>query len=44
VRRIVGCYVAAFALCLGLEALHRDRDFEVIASVTGLRAVSTLER
>jgi predicted nucleic acid-binding protein len=43
VRSLIDCQVAAAALRLDLEVLHRDRDFEVMARVVGLRTVSTLD-
>lgn len=39
VRRLVDCLIAAVAIRAGLEILHRDRDFDVIARHTGLRVV-----
>jgi len=36
-RRLNGCLIAAVALEYDLAILHRDRDFERIAEVTGLR-------
>jgi predicted nucleic acid-binding protein len=43
VRSLVDCFVAAFALRLALPVLHRDRDFEVMASAVGIQTRSTLE-
>jgi predicted nucleic acid-binding protein len=39
-RRLNDCLVAAVALEHDLTVLHRDRDFERIAEVTGLRIES----
>lgn len=38
VRSSVDCLIAACAIRHNLELLHRDRDFEVLASVSPLRA------
>ena len=37
IRSSVDCLIAACALRHDLEVLHRDRDFEAIASYSGLR-------
>lgn len=37
VRRLNDCLIAAVALRHGVVVVHRDHDFEVIASVVGLR-------
>lgn len=42
VRRLADCLIAAIALRHGLEVVHRDSDFEVIAAVTRLRTRSLL--
>lgn len=34
------CLIAAVALRAGASVLHRDRDFDVIAAVTGLRVTT----
>ncbi len=39
VRSSVDCLVAAVALRHGLTVLHRDRDYQAIASVTGLSSL-----
>jgi predicted nucleic acid-binding protein len=39
VRSLVDCLVAAIALRLDLAVLARDRDYEVLADVAGLRVV-----
>ncbi len=36
VRSLVDCLIAAIAVRHGAQVVHRDRDFEVLASVTGL--------
>lgn len=36
VRSLVDCLIAAVALRHGAQVVHRDRDYEVLASVTGL--------
>lgn len=41
VRSIVDCLVAAMALRLDLPVLARDRDFERLAAVSGLRLEPT---
>lgn len=38
VRSSVDCLIAACAIRHDLEVLHRDRDFEALASVSSLRA------
>lgn len=40
VRNLTDCLVAAVAIRVGLELLHRDRDFDVIARHTELRVVA----
>ena len=40
VRNLGDCQIAAVALRLDLPVLHCDRDFEVLATHTGLRAAS----
>jgi predicted nucleic acid-binding protein len=40
VRSLIDCQVAAMALRLNLEVVHRDRDFDVIATHCGLRTVA----
>lgn len=42
VRRLTDCLVAAVALRHDVPVVHRDNDFEVIASVTTLRTESLL--
>lgn len=37
VRKTTDCLIAAVALRENLPVLHRDRDFDVIAELTGLR-------
>jgi predicted nucleic acid-binding protein len=37
VRSIVDCLIAAVALRHGVTLVHKDRDFEVLGRVTGLR-------
>lgn len=39
VRNLIDCQVAATAIRLGLQVLHQDKDFEVIARHTRLRVV-----
>jgi predicted nucleic acid-binding protein len=41
VRSLVDCLVAASALRLGAPVLARDRDYEVLASVSDLELVDT---
>lgn len=36
VRSLVDCLIAAIAVRHGAQVVHRDRDYEVLASVTGL--------
>jgi predicted nucleic acid-binding protein len=43
VRSLVDCFVAAFALRLGVPVLHRDRDFEVMARTVGIDTRSMLD-
>lgn len=43
VRSLVDCYVAAAALRLGIDVLHRDRDFEVMARIVGIGTQPMLE-
>ncbi len=38
IRSSVDCLIAACAIRHDLEVLHRDRDFEALASVSSLRA------
>jgi predicted nucleic acid-binding protein len=40
-RQLTDCLVAAVAIRHGIEVLHRDRDFDVIARHTVLRAVTS---
>jgi predicted nucleic acid-binding protein len=40
VRSSVDCLIAASALHHDLAVLHRDRDYDVLASVSGLRATN----
>jgi len=42
VRSMIDCLVAAMSLRLDVPVVHRDRDFEVIASHCGLRTISLL--
>jgi len=42
VRNLGDCQIAAVALRLDLPVVHRDRDFEVLATHTALRTVSLL--
>lgn len=39
VRNLLDCLIAAIALRLDVPVAHRDRDFEQIARLTGLRTV-----
>ena len=39
VRNLLDCLIAASALRLDVPVAHRDRDFEVIPDITGLRTV-----
>lgn len=39
VRNLLDCLIAAIALRLDVPVAHRDRDFELIARVTGLKTV-----
>jgi predicted nucleic acid-binding protein len=43
VRSLGDCLIAATALRLGLTVMHRDRDFEVIATHSGLQTLSLLD-
>jgi predicted nucleic acid-binding protein len=38
IRSSVGCLIAACAIRHDLEVLHRDRDFEALATISPLRA------
>jgi predicted nucleic acid-binding protein len=40
VRSSIDCLIAASALHHDLEVIHADRDFDVIASVSGLRTTN----
>lgn len=40
IRKLLDCLVAAVAIRVGAEVLHRDRDFDVLARHTGLRIVA----
>ncbi len=40
VRSLIDCQIAAVALRLDLQVVHRDRDFDVIAAHCGLRTVA----
>lgn len=40
VRSSVDCLIAASALHHDLAVLHRDRDYDVLANVSGLRATN----
>lgn len=42
IRSRVDCLIAAIAIRHDVELLHKDRDFETIAAVTGLRHRSLL--
>ncbi len=44
VRSLIDCQVAAMALRMNLEVVHRDRDFDVIAEHCGLRTVELFDR
>ncbi len=44
VRKLVDCLIAAVALGTGTRLVHKDVDFEVIAAVVPLDAVSLRER
>ena len=40
IRSIIDCLIAAIAIRSGAELVHRDADFEVIARMTDLAAIS----
>lgn len=40
IRSIIDCLIAAVAIRHGVELMHRDADFEVIARMTNLVAIS----
>lgn len=42
VRSLGDCLVAAVALRMSLPVMHRDRDFETLATHTGLSTISLL--
>lgn len=42
IRNMIDCLIAAIAIRHDVELLHKDRDFEAIAAVTGLRHRSLL--
>jgi predicted nucleic acid-binding protein len=39
VRKLVDCLIAAAAIGAGIEVLHADADFDVLARHTGLRVL-----
>lgn len=41
--KVIDCLIAAIALCAGATLVHRDADFEVIASVSDLRTRSFVQ-
>jgi predicted nucleic acid-binding protein len=43
VRRLPDCLIAAVAIRRGMQLLHRDTDFDVIAGHSGLESVNTAE-
>lgn len=40
IRSVTDCLIAAVAMRHGATVVHRDADFDVIAAITGLAAVS----
>ena len=40
IRSLIDCLIAAVALNHAVTVLHKDRDFDAIAQVTGLRSIT----